>query len=303
MSEKELLFSILLGLIVVAVVAIILSVVQWRQITREAQVVTAMRRLRGKKQPSVTVLVYARNQQAHIEQMLRILKNNRYRACDIVVVDDASSDQTAAIVKRFCEVYPKAAIRLFRRRRQTSVSEALRAGYKKSQKGSIVLVMTPDLPLDTQIVKCAVASRGEGGSWRTPVRKGLHAALQLGDVGVFLERYVWQSAQCVRVYDAKMFLKGRIVLPSGIQHEADYVGALSVLFSVVLIAGSIAFFGVQAFWYVWVIVTAYGLATAWLRYGESIRDRLVITLSIPLALFLIPATSIVRGFSQLDVRK
>lgn len=303
MSENELIFSFLIGLMVVALGTVLMSFMQWRRIQHEESVASALRRLRRKDLPVMTVLLYARNQQDTVEQSLRVLKNNKYPEYDIVVIDDGSGDETASIVRRFCAKYPQLPIRLLRRRSQTSVSEALRAGYRKSQKGSVVLVVTPDLKLDARVMKRAIAARGTSTMWRVALHEKLDDSFHLGDIGAFLEKYFWQSSQYARGYDKETFLRQHAALPIGVRSETDTAGALSVLCATLLIAGTIAAFGPQALWYVWVIATAYGLAVIWLRYGESLRGRLVLTLSIPLALFLIPATSIVRGFSQLSSRK
>lgn len=303
MSEQELLFSFLIGLSTVSLVAVGMSVLQWRRINYEAKIADSLRRLRGKKLPTMTVLVYARNQQDRIEQTLRTLRNNRYRSYDIVVIDDASDDATATVVRAFCARYSSATVRLLRRRKQTSVEGALRAGYRKSKKGSIVLVVTPDLTLDARVMKRTAAAQSTKGVWRIAVHERLGDTFHLGDIGTLLENYFWQVGPYARAYSKAMFLERHAALPAGIRGDTDTRGALGVLLAVGIIAGTVTLLGVQAFWYAWLVVTAYGLMVVWVRYGETLRDRLILTLSIPLALFLIPATSIVRGISQLSSRK
>lgn len=59
-------------------------------------------------QPAVTVVVAARNEEAHIAQLLDDLCHQEYPETlyQVIVVDDGSRDQTAAIVRRYAENYP-----------------------------------------------------------------------------------------------------------------------------------------------------------------------------------------------------
>jgi len=302
MNESELLFSFFIGLSIVAVGAVFLSVLQWRRIDRELLIAKTMRRLNKKNQPAVTVLVYAHNQQAHIERTLRALKNNRYHAFDVVVVDDDSDDQTSQIVKQFSTRYPKAPIQLLRRRTQTTTNQALQAGYKKSQRGSIVMTVIPGAPIDALMIKRTVASQNERESWRVSMREGLGGQLRISDIGIFLEKYYWQQSERVHAYAAPAFKRQTAIAPTS-AYADGITAAASILCFVFLLIAAFYVVGMQALWYGWIIVTAYGLVAVWVRYGESLRDRLVLTLSIPLALFLIPTTSLVRGISQLYSRK
>jgi glycosyltransferase involved in cell wall biosynthesis len=58
--------------------------------------------------PLVSVIVPAWNAQATIEESLRSAAGQSYRDIEILVVDDGSTDRTAAIVERFCETEPRA---------------------------------------------------------------------------------------------------------------------------------------------------------------------------------------------------
>lgn len=51
-------------------------------------------------EPLVSILIPARNEEANIEACVRSLLNQQYQQLEILVLDDQSSDQTAAIVQR-----------------------------------------------------------------------------------------------------------------------------------------------------------------------------------------------------------
>ncbi len=303
MSEQELIFSFLIGLMIVSVGAMVLSGLQWQRINREVRIATAMRRLRGTSQPHVTVLLHAYNESITLTQILYVLKNTKYRMFDVVVIDDASMDKSSETVREFMKKYPKAPIQLLRRRKKTTVDQALKAGYRKSQRGQIVLTLSPDLPIDTSFIKRAVASQEGRAKWRVAVRRRLSSTLRISDIGAFLNDYFWQQEPQGFAYEAATFKRSTPTLigPSEQLRVARNIVAITLL-AAVLLAAFLAV-GVQVLWYSWVIITAYGLTAVWLRYGAPLRDRLVLSLSIPLALFLIPATSMVRGFSQLTSRK
>lgn len=303
MSETALIISFLIGLLIVAAGAIVLSVLQIRRIAFEEVLKRRMRRLRGTLQPTVTVLVYARQRGNEVEATLQALRKNRYRNVDIVVVDDASTDETAAVVKAFSARYPKVAIQLLRRRTLTTVSAALQAGYRKSQRGSLVLVVSAGMIVPTSHIKRAVASCRSRAAWRVPLDTRLDAQLDLVTIGHFLKMNYWQGGNASSLYEARYFMQAEthdIMMDDGWALARAIVGSVAL---VTLLAWAMMSFGFIVLWYVWMLVTAYGLVAVWLRYGQAIRDRLVLTFTLPLALFLIPLTSIMRGISQLPVRK
>lgn len=57
--------------------------------------------------PLVSVLIPARNEAAHIERTLRMLRAQDYPNFEIVVLDDASSDGTAQVVRRASDSDPR----------------------------------------------------------------------------------------------------------------------------------------------------------------------------------------------------
>lgn len=303
MSEQELMFSVLIGIITASVMVIILSFVQWYRVRSDEIITTRMRHLRGKRQPTVTVLVYVRNQAIYIERTLRSLRNNRYHAFDAVVVNDASEDNTSKIVKQFCVQFPDAPIQVLRRQKVTTMSQALRAGYRKSKKGSIVITITPDQLINEQFIKRTVAQQTTTGRWQVRLKRTFGGKVYLSDLGERLEQYLWHQESRARAYTSSVFLKKHTNPTAGIRNEVDTIGALSVLTALLCITVPIATFGTQALWYVWIIAVAYSITVVWMRFDEHPRDKSVVTFALPLAIFLVPITSIMRGIFQPSVRK
>lgn len=58
--------------------------------------------------PLVSLLVPARNEEAHIEMCVRSLVGQHYERLEVLVLDDRSSDATAAIVQRMSDALPVA---------------------------------------------------------------------------------------------------------------------------------------------------------------------------------------------------
>ena len=59
------------------------------------------------EEPRVSIVVPARNEAANIERCLRSLAAQSHRACEIIVVDDRSSDATWQIIERFARSEPR----------------------------------------------------------------------------------------------------------------------------------------------------------------------------------------------------
>ncbi|MFH1722173.1 MAG: glycosyltransferase [Candidatus Altiarchaeota archaeon] len=54
-----------------------------------------------KDQPLVSIIIPAKNEQDHMDKLLTSLKDQKYGNFEVVIVDDASSDETPEIIKRF----------------------------------------------------------------------------------------------------------------------------------------------------------------------------------------------------------
>lgn len=58
------------------------------------------------KKPSVSVIVYAKNDDDNMESFLPLVLEQEYEDFEIIVVDDASWDNTNDVIKKFQETYP-----------------------------------------------------------------------------------------------------------------------------------------------------------------------------------------------------
>jgi len=76
--------------------------------------------------PEVTLLIPCRNEQLAIEQVVRAAAASTYPNLDILVIDDASTDYSPAILERLLAVFPK--LRVLRLERNLGKAKALSLG-------------------------------------------------------------------------------------------------------------------------------------------------------------------------------
>lgn len=94
----------------------------------------------------VTVIVTTKNEEANIARVLRSIKDQTLKDVEIIVVDNASTDSTVEIAKRFTEkVYNKGPERSAQRN----------LGVKKA-KGKYVLIIDADMELTSGVVESCV---------------------------------------------------------------------------------------------------------------------------------------------------
>jgi glycosyltransferase involved in cell wall biosynthesis len=95
----------------------------------------------------ISVIVPAYNEEVTIEKVLRTLLAAVPQVYEIIVVDDGSTDATAAIVKAFKQTDGR--IQIIQFQQNQGKTGALRAGFAASR-GDIVLVQDADLEYDPQ---------------------------------------------------------------------------------------------------------------------------------------------------------
>lgn len=107
---------------------------------------------------SVSVLIAARNEAKHIERLLRSLKNQQYpfALLDILIVDDHSTDQTAAYVREFTQQHPDLPLQLLPNK-GAGKKAALRTALNQA-KGKLVLVTDADCVLPENWVRQMAAA-------------------------------------------------------------------------------------------------------------------------------------------------
>lgn len=95
---------------------------------------------RKRKQPLVSVVVPAHNEAKVIKRTLDSIRGSTYRNLEIIVVDDGSTDNTAAIVRNYCKSLPQFNVASYMSR--YSRSSILRRRYMRVKIGNqrIVLV-------------------------------------------------------------------------------------------------------------------------------------------------------------------
>jgi biofilm PGA synthesis N-glycosyltransferase PgaC len=99
--------------------------------------------------PQVTVLIPCRNEHAAIEQVVRTVAASRYPNVDILVIDDASTDESAAIVERLLPEIPH--LRLLRLERNLGKAMALSLGALSS-KAEYLMCLDADALLDEHAI-------------------------------------------------------------------------------------------------------------------------------------------------------
>src|SRR5438105_9519872 len=71
---------------------------------------------RRAKNPLVSVLIPAYNEELVIERCLESIRRNTYKKIEVTVNNDASSDRTAEIIRSYIRRYPNFKLRLVNRR-------------------------------------------------------------------------------------------------------------------------------------------------------------------------------------------
>lgn len=270
---------------------IVLICVHLYQIFEEPAIQKRMRQLRKPVQPWVTVLLYARNNEASIEASLKALLRSHYHHYDIVVVDDCSRDGTFLRVRNFITIHPESPVNYLHRRVHQTTRDALKAGYRKSKKGKVVISLQAGTLVSPSFLKRAVAIKQQRMQLTMRVSEPVSTDSLSGIIQT-LKNLVWHHMYQVQVSDAKNInaVKRQI--------QFDFLG---VFILAAIILTSLAIHEAIIFWYSWLIVTSYVWAVIWLN-EEKIRIKLRLTFSALSALFLLPVASIVMVFSQVRTR-
>lgn len=110
----------------------------------------------SKYRPMITVLIPAYNEELVIERCLKSVAKNRYKNKEIIVINDASKDSTARLVRRFIKDNPKANIRLINRRNNKGKASGLTYAIKRHAKGELIMTLDGDAALATDALRKAV---------------------------------------------------------------------------------------------------------------------------------------------------
>jgi cellulose synthase/poly-beta-1,6-N-acetylglucosamine synthase-like glycosyltransferase len=124
-----------------------------RQFRRAKQ---AKKRNHHQLRPFVSVIIPAHNEELDIIRCLDSVRRNTYRKLEIIVVDDASSDDTRKLVRRHIAKHPKRQIRLMYKRKNVGKAAALNHVLAKGAKGDLVMTLDADSVLHQKAISNAV---------------------------------------------------------------------------------------------------------------------------------------------------
>jgi biofilm PGA synthesis N-glycosyltransferase PgaC len=110
-----------------------------------------------KLRPLVSVLIPAHNEEVGIIRCLESVRKNTYRKLEIIVIDDASTDNTRRLVRQYITEHPKHNIRLMYKRRNGGKAEALNHALRRSASGNLVMALDADSVLQRKSISNAVS--------------------------------------------------------------------------------------------------------------------------------------------------
>lgn len=111
-----------------------------------------LQKIPRRKHNKLTVLIYARNNGATITQSLQALRKTGFRALELVVIDNASSDNTRQNIKAFQKEHPKFTLRTIFKTKASSKEEAVNQALKKTNPHSAILVLEGDCIADKKFI-------------------------------------------------------------------------------------------------------------------------------------------------------
>ncbi|MFC1697403.1 glycosyltransferase family 2 protein [Nanoarchaeota archaeon] len=94
-----------------------------------------------KKQPLISIIIPAYNEESIIETTLKSIRNQSYKNYELIVVDNDSEDKTAKIAKKYCD-------RVIWCPRDGFSASAARNHGAKSAKGDVLVILDADIYLD-----------------------------------------------------------------------------------------------------------------------------------------------------------
>ena len=233
------------------------------QIFEEPNIQKRMRKLRKPVQPWVTVLLYARNNEAGVRSSVKALLRSHYHNFDIVIVNDYSGD----------------------------TKKALKMGYRKSEKGEVVMSLEAGDIVTPSFIKRSVAIKAKRKQVTMRISKPTPMN-SLIEIFQSLNNLLWQRACKVRISDADT-----ILLPKTALH---YDFLITLLF-IGIVSLSLIIKEPIILWHSWLIVTSYLLAIIWLK-EDRVRTKLQLSFSAFSALFFLPVSIVAVFLSQLYSR-
>lgn len=130
--------------------------------------------------PLVTIVVPAHNEEAGIIKTLESIRCSAYRKLQILVVDDASTDDTRKRVWRYIQDNPHLNLRLLRKQTNVGKGEAMNHAIRRYARGELLMTLDADSTLDRYAIGRAVKY------FDNPLVAGLAANVQVLDDGSLL---------------------------------------------------------------------------------------------------------------------
>jgi cellulose synthase/poly-beta-1,6-N-acetylglucosamine synthase-like glycosyltransferase len=112
---------------------------------------------RPEEEQLVTVLIPAHNEEKVIVRCLNSVCASTYRNLQIIVVDDASGDDTAKFVKEYIAGHPGRDISLVRRRKNVGKGGALNYALRRKAQGEFSMTVDADSILEKDTIANAIA--------------------------------------------------------------------------------------------------------------------------------------------------
>jgi biofilm PGA synthesis N-glycosyltransferase PgaC len=107
--------------------------------------------------PLVSVLVPAHNEEKVVARCLESLIRSTYDRIEILVVDDASSDKTPKVVRKFIKEHKDFTIRLIRQKENTGKGGALNNALRDHAKGELAMTLDADSMVASTAITNAVS--------------------------------------------------------------------------------------------------------------------------------------------------
>ncbi|HSX44977.1 MAG TPA: glycosyltransferase [Candidatus Saccharimonadales bacterium] len=148
--------TVLIGLTYSTMSLIGASIYDMRLIRRQSMRRKHPHRRAYRKRPLVTVLVPAHNEEVVIKRCLDSLLASTYRKFEIVVIDDASIDNTRQIVMQYICAHPSRNISLLNMHVNRGKAGALNHALKRQARGDIIMTLDSDCTIDRYAISRAV---------------------------------------------------------------------------------------------------------------------------------------------------
>ncbi len=106
--------------------------------------------------PLVTLVIPAHNEEAGVVRTLESVRKNTYRKLQILVVDDASTDNTRGLVWRYINEHPHMNIELVRMKKNVGKGEAMNHALRTLARGDLLMTLDADSLLARRSINNAV---------------------------------------------------------------------------------------------------------------------------------------------------